>query len=302
MAISRRARFIRWLTGRYIRSIDVANAPVDKMRKRLDALGKFARSARGVSIEKTTLAGMHAEWYRPEGVSKGRVLLYIHGGAYVLGSCESHRKLVTHMARAAGVEAVMPEYRLAPEHPFPAGVEDTVAAYRALLDQGYEPGDVFISGDSAGGGLLTAALLQLRHDGVPLPRAAILLSPHLDMTASGESMKTRADVDPWFSPGDLGVVVRYYCPDEDLRAPLVSPVFAHVAGLPPFLIHVGDHEILLNDSTRLADNLRAAGVDVEIEVFPELWHAFHLFVGKMPESRKAIEKIADYIRAANSDD
>ena len=297
MAISRRARFIRWLTSRYIHRVDIPNAPVPKMRQRLDQLGRLGRSARRVAIEVGSLAGRHAEWYRPQGAAAGKVLLYLHGGAYALGSCDSHRKMVTHIARAARIDAVMPEYRLAPEHPFPAGLDDAVAAYRELLDKGYGPDDIVIGGDSAGGGLTAATLLQLRHGGLPLPRAVVLLSPFLDMTASGESMKTRAAREPWFHPDEIGVVVRYYCPDEDLRNPLLSPVFANVAGLPPALIQVGDDEILLSDSTRFAHKLETAGIDVELEVFPDMWHVFQLFVGKMPESKAAIGKIGAYIQA-----
>ena len=142
-----------------------------------------------------------------------------------------------------------------------------------------------------------ATLLALRHAGDPLPAAAVLLSPFLDVTGSGESVTTRADIDPWFNPEDLPVVARYYCPDEkEWRNPLVSPVFANVAGLPPMLIQVGDHEILLSDSTRLADNLEKSGVDVELEVWPDMWHVFQFFVGKMPESRQAIVKIGEFIR------
>ena len=300
MAISRRARFIRWLTGRYIRRTDIAHAPVAKMRKRLDQLGRLARPARHVAIEEKSIAGLHAEWYRPENAMPGKLLLYLHGGAYTLGSCDSHRKLVTHMAKEGNIEAVMPEYRLAPEHPFPAGLDDAIAVYKALLDSGYKAADIVISGDSAGGGLSVATMLQLRHQGLPLPGAAVLISPFLDISASGESMKTRADRDPWFRPDEVEVVVRYYCPGEDVRNPLLSPVFANVAGLPPTLIHVGDDEILLSDSTRFADKLKTAGIDVELEVFPEMWHVFQLFVGKMPESRAAVRKIGAYLKAAFS--
>ena len=302
MAISRRARFIRWLTGRYIRRIDIGNAPVAKMRKRLDQLGRLARSARHVAIEEKPVAGVRAEWYRPEQAQPGKLLLYLHGGAYALGSCDSHRKLVTHIAKEGKVEAVMPEYRLAPEHPFPAGLEDAVTIYRELLDSGYDPADIIIAGDSAGGGLSVATMLQLRHGGLPLPGAAILLSPFLDMSGSGESVRTRASRDPWFRPDEIEVVIRYYCPNEDVRNPLLSPVFANVAGLPPTLIQVGDDEILLSDSTRFADKLKTAGIEVELEVFPEMWHVFQLFVGKMPESKAAIRKIGAYIRGAVRDD
>ena len=270
------------------------------MRRRLDQIAGLGRPAKPVTIEKETLAGLHAEWYRPTQTTPGKVLLYLHGGAYTLGSCDSHRPLVTHIARAGQVDAVMPEYRLAPENPFPAGLADAVEVYRVLLDRGYDADDIIIGGDSAGGGLSVAMMLQLRHEGLPLPKAAILLSPFLDMSASGESMKTRAARDPWFHPDEIDVVVRYYCPNQDLRNPLLSPVFANVSGLPSTLIQVGDDEILLSDSTRFAHKLEAAGIDVELEVFPELWHVFQLFVGAMPESRAAISRIGTYIRAAFS--
>ena len=298
MTISRRAKFIRWLTGRYIKKLNIREAPVPKMRERLDLVGRLGRKAKDVVVEEAEIAGLHAEWYRPKEPLSGKVFLYLHGGAYALGSCDSHRALATRIASAAKVDTVLPEYRLAPENPFPAGLQDCVAAYRALLDQGYAADDIIIGGDSAGGGLTMATMLQLRHDGIPLPRAAVLLSPFLDVSASGESMKTRVERDPWFDPDNISVVVGHYCPDEDPRNPLLSPVFANVAGLPSTLIHVGDDEILLSDSTRIADKLRAAGIEVELEVFPEMWHVFQLFIGAMPESRVAVEKIGAYIRAA----
>ena len=295
---SRRTKFVRWVTGRYMQKLDIPNVPVERARQHLETFAKlFLVVSKGVSAESAQLAGIDVDWLRPKGARPDKILLYLHGGAYILGSRRTHRQLVSHMAREAGVTAIMPEYRLAPEHPFPAGIDDAVAVYRALLEAGYLPQDIVISGDSAGGGLTMATLLALRHAGDPLPAAAVLLSPFLDVTGSGESVTTRADIDPWFNPEDLPVVARYYCPDEkEWRNPLVSPVFANVAGLPPMLIQVGDHEILLSDSTRLADGLQDAGVDVELEVWPDMWHVFQFFVGKMPESRQAIVKIAEFIR------
>lgn len=297
MAISRRAKIVRWLTGRYMKNLDVPNVPVESARAHLETFTKlFVKRVRSVPVEAAELAGLEVDWLRPEGARADKVLLYLHGGAYILGSRHTHRNLASHMAKAAGVTAVLPEYRLAPEHPFPAAIEDAVATYKALLESGFEAGNIVISGDSAGGGLTVATLLSLRHAGAPMPAAAVLLSPFLDVTGSGESAETRADQDPWFDIKDVAVVARYYCPDENKWTnPLVSPVFANVSGLPPFLIQVGDDEILLSDSTRFADKLREAGVDVELEVFPGMWHVFQLFVGKMPESRAAIAKVGAYI-------
>jgi len=293
---SLRAKFIRSLSSRYIKKVDPAHADIGKTRKRLDLVGKLSPRARKVSIEETKINGLHAEWYRPEEVRPGKLLLYIHGGAFVLGSCVSHRGLVTKIARAAGVEAVLPEYRLAPEHPYPVGLQDCIGVYRALLEKGHKPEDIIVGGDSAGGGLSVSMMLELRHAGVPLPAALLLLSPFLDLTASGESATTRADQDPWFNVENMSVVANHYCSGEDLKDPLLSPIFANVSGLPPTMIQVGDHEILLSDSTRMADKLREAGVEVDIEVFPEMWHVFQLFAGKMPEGTAAIKKIGSYIK------
>jgi len=301
--MSRRAKFVRWLTSGYMQKLDVANVPVETARKHLETVARtLLIRATGVHVEQSQLAGIDVDWLRPKGAREDKVLFYLHGGAYVLGSRRTHRQLASHMAKEAGVTAVLPEYRLAPEHPFPAAIDDAVAVYRALLEGGYKPEDIVISGDSAGGGLSVATLLALRHAGDPLPAAAILLSPFLDVTASGESATTRADQDPWFEVQDMAVVARYYCADESKwRDPLISPVFANVSGLPPMLIQVGDDEILLNDSTRLAEKLEAAGIDVEIEVWPDMWHVFQMFIGKMPESRKAVEKIGRYIRALSEE-
>ena len=297
MSISRRAKFIRWVTSRYIKRIDMARLPAESARAHFENFaGMFLRRARHVSVEQAQIAGVDVDWLRPTEARQDKVILYLHGGAYVMGSRRTHRQIVSHIARAAGVVAVVPEYRLAPEDPFPAGLDDAVAVYRGLLESGFGPEDIIISGDSAGGGLSAATMLALRHAGIPMPAAAVMLSPFLDVTGSGESATTRADRDPWFDSKDLEVVARYYCPDEsEWRNPLVSPVFANVAGLPPMLILVGDDEILLSDSTRFAEKLEAEGIDVELEIWPEMWHVFQMFVGKMPEARKAIRKIAQYI-------
>lgn len=293
---SLRARTLRWITSRYIGKIDTHEADPVELRQKLIRVSRFLRKVRGVSVEETSVNGLHAEWLRPGHAREKEVLLYLHGGAYVIGNCRTHRNMVSHIAKAARMNALVPEYRLAPEHRFPAGVEDAVGVYRFLLAEGFKPEDITIAGDSAGGGLTVATLLSLRHAGDPMPANVVLLSPFLDVTASGESMQTRAEQDPWFEQRDIEVVAGLYCNDEsEVRNPLVSPVFAHVAGLPPAYIQVGDDEILLSDSTRFAAKLDEAGIDVELDVFPEMWHVFQLFVGKMPEARVAINKIGDYL-------
>jgi acetyl esterase/lipase len=224
-------------------------------------------------------------------------MLYLHGGAYVFGNCSTHRQLVSYVARSCNVRALVIEYRLAPEHPFPAAVEDSLAAYRALRDEGYGPGDIVLAGDSAGGGLVMALLLSLRDAGEQMPAGAVMLSPWLDLTASGDSMTTRATRDPWFKPPDMPIIASYYCEEDDYRNPLVSAVYADVAGLPPIYIQVGDDEILLSDSTRIAEKLDAAGVEVTLEIWPDMFHVFQVFVHQMPESREAINKFVPFVRS-----
>lgn len=292
-----RARLIRAISGRYFDFlVNPETADVVRMRTRLDRFARLVPAASGVRVERVRFAGMAAEWLRPAEVRGGSVLLYLHGGAYVLGSCDSHRHLVSHIARTAGIAALLPEYRLAPEHPFPAALEDAVRAYSRLIEDGTPAESIVVAGDSAGGGLSMALLLALRERGLPQPALGCLLSPWLDLSASGESMETRRDADPWFNPEDLPHVARFYCQDDELRSPLVSPVYARAGGLCPIYIQVGDHEILLSDSERLAANVRAAGGTVELEVWPDMWHVFQAFVLVMPESRDAVERLAERIR------
>ena len=296
--MSRRARCVRWITGWYLNLFDIDSLVVTTVRKRLDLLMGMAPTAWGVRVRKDSVAGLYAEWLTPADTPQDKLLLYWHGGAYVMGSCKSHRPFVSHIARQAGVRALLPEYRLAPEHPFPAAVEDSVNVYRALLQQGYEPGNIVVGGDSAGGGLAVAMLLSLRDAGDPLPGAVILLSPWLDLSGQGESMITRADRDPWFHAQHLAKITRHYCDEGELTKALASPVFADASGLPQTLIQVGNDELLLSDSERFAENIRAGGGQVEIDVWPHMWHVWQMFIGLMPESRRAVEKLGAYIRKA----
>ncbi len=294
--MSLRARLVRRVTARYFDGLDVAAVDVRKLRRRWQQLGKLLIPALGVRIRSDRIAGLPAEWLAPRAAPGNTLILYLHGGAYVMGGCITHRQLVSHIARASGTCALLPDYRLAPEHPFPAAVEDVIAVYRWLLANGYAAQDIVLAGDSAGGGLAVALLLSLKAAGDPLPAAACLLSPWLDLAASGDSMSSRADRDPWFRAEDLPHAAGFYCEKKDLINPLVSPVYADVSGLPPIYIQVGADEILFSDAARLSDNIRATGGIVDIEEWPHMWHVFQVFVAVMPESRLAINKLADYIR------
>ncbi len=296
--ISLRAKIVRAITGAYFKSVDAKKANVQSIRSRWHLLSKVLRVARGVERKTDQINGLTAEWLTPKNAADKKLILYLHGGAYVMGCCATHRQLVSHIARAAGVRALLPEYRLAPENPFPAAVEDAVGIYRTLLAGDYAAKDIVIAGDSAGGGLTMATLLSLRDAGDPLPAAACLLSPWLDLAATGETMVTNAHKDPWFKPEDMPFVAGYYCNEDQFRNPLASPVYGDLAGLPPICIQVGGDEILLSDSVRAAQKVEEAGGEVELEIWPGMWHVFQIFVRQMPESGAAIHKLGAYIRSS----
>lgn len=250
----------------------------------------------GVRYEAATAGGVPVEWAVPAAGADDRVLCYFHGGGYVLGSLASHRRLVGHLARAIGCRALAVDYRLAPEHPFPAAVHDSTAAYRALLATGVDPARVLLGGDSAGGGLALATLLNLRGESDPLPAGAVLLSPWTDLTGRSESNLSRREADVALAPDTLALLAATYLAGADGRDPLASPVYGDLAGLPPLCVHVGDDEVLLDDSTRLAAHGADAGVDVELVVWPELFHVFQMGAGNVPESDASIAAIAAWAR------
>jgi monoterpene epsilon-lactone hydrolase len=293
--ISFRARMVRLLSKQFFKRVN-KDSDIPPLRKFWGDLAGRARVASAVRIRETTIGGIACEWLVPEGSDKKKVLLYLHGGAYVMGSPATHRRMVSFISAYSGIPALLPDYRLAPEHPFPAGLEDCLSVYRHITDGQVSAENLAIGGDSAGGGMTMATLLSLRDAGDALPAAAVLLSPWLDLAATGESTKTRAEHDPWFDPADMPSVVDHYCDPNDRENPLVSPLYGDVSGLPPMLVQVGDHEILLSDSTRIAEKISAAGGEVDLQVWPGMWHVFQYFVGQMPESRKAIRKIAEFLK------
>lgn len=243
-----------------------------------------------------TAGGVPAEWIAAAGAADDRVILYVHGGGYVMGSIATHRELVARLSKASGARGLALDYRLAPEHPFPAAVDDAVAAYRWLLSQNIKPNNIVVAGDSAGGGLAVATLLAIRDTKLPLPAAGVGISPWVDMEGLGESMTTRAKADPVVQKQGLLGMAQLYLGGKDARSPLAAPLHADLTGLPPLLIQVGDAETLLDDSTRLAEKAKKAGVKVELEVWPEMPHVWHLFAPFLPEGQQAIEKIGKYVR------
>lgn len=300
MSASIPAAVIRAVTGWYVKRIDAEKKDVGKTRRLWDLGARFLIPAFGVKRTIESVGGVESEWHTPKGAADGKVLLYLHGGAFVMGNYRTHRQLAGHLARAGRIKTLVPDFRLAPEHKFPASIDDCIDVFRALVADGYAPGNIIVAGDSAGGGIAVGTMLKLRDLGEPLPGGAILLSPFLDFTVSGESIVSRADVDPWFRPENIPVVANYYCEPDQLQHPYASPIFADVDGLPPLFIQVGDREILLSDSERLANMQRAAGGDVELEVWPDMWHVFQVCINKMPESRRAIRRIGEYVQGLDS--
>lgn len=252
-------------------------------------------------VSPVDVEGVSCEWVTTPESDPDRRLLYIHGGAWMSGSAASYRPLTSRLASATGCSVLAVDYRLAPENPFPAGLEDCLMAYRWMLDNrpsgARNASNVFIAGDSAGGNLTFATLLSLRDAGDRMPDAAVPISAATDFTASGESCKTRVDVDPIIEAARVGSTGKGYFGDGDPKNPLLSPLFADLSGLPPLLIHVGDAETLLDDSTRIAAKAKEAGVDATLEVWPEMPHVFHVFAPYLPESTRAIAQIGEFIRS-----
>ena len=250
----------------------------------------------GVTCTPVEAGGVSAEWSVADGADQDKVILYVHGGGYVMGSAGSHRDMTGRLSQAAGARVLSLNYRLAPEHPFPAPVDDSVAAYRWLLGQGIQASNIAIAGDSAGGGLALAALIAIRDAGEPVPAAGIGISPWVDMEGTGESMTTRAAVDPVVQKEGLLGMAKLYLGDADSKNPLAAPLHANLAGLPPLLIQVGDSETLLDDATRITERARKADVDVTLKIWDEMPHVWHLFAPILPEGRQAIEEIGAFFK------
>ncbi len=266
-----------------------------QMRANMERGGEATPMPGDVKLEPAKANGVPVEWTTAPGARDDRVLVYVHGGGYTMGSVATHRALCARLSRLGRMRVLNVAYRLAPEHPHPAAVEDAVAAVRWVYAQGIAPSRVAIGGDSAGGGLALATLLALRDAGEPLPAAAVCISPWTDLAATGESLRTKASVDPMVTEGPLRQMAAAYLGGKDARMPLASPLYADLRGLPPLLVQVGDAEILLDDATRLASRARDAGVDVTLEVWEEMFHVWHAFAEILPEAQRACERIAAWL-------
>ena len=271
-------------------------AEVAQMRIDADERSKTFVLPGDVTVQAVNSNGVKSEWTSTPDADASSVILYLHGGGYVICSLQSHRHLVAEIGRAAGARTLGIDYRLAPEHPFPAALEDSVAAYRFLLDSGTKPNRIALAGDSAGGGLVVAAMLAIREAGLPMPGCGWCISPWVDMQALGASFVDRAETDPTVQKTTIEMMAKWYLGDADPRHPHASPIYADLRGLSPLLIQVGAVETLLDDSIGLARRAGVADVPVELQIWPEMIHVWHIYFPMLEAGRRAIASGGSFVR------
>lgn len=278
------------------RSIITFDTSIPQLREEIErGAGFFGKLPASIELQPVKTGALSAEWMIPSGASRDRAILYFHGGGYATGSISAHRPIVSKFVTGTGLPALVFDYRLAPEHPFPAAVEDSLSAYQWLLSEGISPSRIVFIGDSAGGGLCLAAMLALKDKGIPLPSAAVALSPWTDVRNTGESQYTNAKVDTLTWQEAQIVFSKYYAGDTDPGHPWISPLYGDLHGLPPLLIFVGGHELLRDDSTRFAEKAKEAGVDVTLRVGEGLFHCYPACAPLFPEARQAMEEICLFV-------
>jgi phosphinothricin tripeptide acetyl hydrolase len=279
-----------------------ANPPVQgsdifAMRAAMDTIATVMPPPKDMTFTPVDAGGVPAEWSTADAADSGRVVVYFHGGAYVMGSVASHRNLVGHIARRTGARVLNVDYRLAPEHPFPAAVDDAVAAYRFVRESGVPAAKIAIAGDSAGGGLTAACLVALRDAGETMPGAAVCISPWLDLSQSFGSWQSKAELDPMLKIEQIQTCADAYLAGADPKTPTASPVFADLRGLPPLFVQVGTAETLLDESVEFTKRAQAAGVDARIDAAPDMIHVWHAFADLLPEGRDALDDLAAFLEA-----
>jgi len=277
-----------------LRGVDPSDFPA--MRRAYDAFAENDPMPELATSSDIDLGGVSCLGLLPKGSSGDHVVFWLHGGGFAMGSSRSHKGLASQVAAIARTAAVLPDYRLAPEHRHPAALDDCVASYAAVLKEGVEARNIILAGDSAGGGLAVATALKLKEQGVPLPAGLMLLSPWVDLEGTGESMNGGVSDDPMVAKHLIAAMAPPYLNGADPRTPLAAPLYADLRGLPPLLIQVGRRETLLDDSTRFAQRARKAGVDLTLEVWPGMIHVWQIFASELEEGREAVERIGEYLR------
>lgn len=286
----------RLLQMTWDREVTPELSPAKLRARHAKLIQNFVRPASGVEITPVEAGAVQAEWIEPAGAQFHRVIIYLHGGGYVSDSLAAYRNLVARLATAANARALLVDYRVAPEHVFPAALEDALGAYKWLLLQGFDPSGIVLAGDGSGGGMAIAAALALRDNKAPLPGAIVALSPWTDLALSGRTLIRNAEKDKLLSLELLAYCAQHYLRGALPTSPLASPLYGNLAGLPPMLIHAGANEILRDDATRIADKGHRAGVDVSVEVFDGMPHVFQLFE-KIPEAEASLSRIGSFIKS-----
>ncbi len=294
---SLRSHFLRFMIKHIVSPrFKRAGGSVSELRKLDEFIIKNQKTPTGTEIWPVLVNGIGAEWVRAPGAQAERAILYLHGGAFVTCSAATHRELTARLSASANARVLVLDYRLAPEYPFPSAMQDTMSAYRWLLNKGYTHKNLAIGGDSAGGGLALQTLIALRDEESSLPAAAFFLSPVTDWVHfDGESYAMRANVDPLNTLEMCRFTASPYVGGNDPETPLLSPAMMDLSGLPPLCVHVGDHEVLLSDSVRLAEQARTSNVDVEFRVWPSMWHVFQAAARWVPEARQSIDEIGRFV-------
>jgi epsilon-lactone hydrolase len=246
----------------------------------------------GVTHQWISVDGVACQWVIPQDYLSDRVLLYLHGGGFIFGLNPMHLLMGAYLARKMGMRLIMVDYRLAPKHPFPAALDDCVAAYSWLLKQGFSSEKIVTAGDSAGGNLTVTSMMKMRDSGIPLPAAGACLSPAVDFTERSSQNKDHKD--PLLPPRAVKLYTKSYLGNNDAHNPLISPVYGNLSGLPPLLVHVGEDEILCESAMRLAERAKADGVDVRLEIYPRMWHVWQLFLS-IPQATQSLDDIAQFL-------
>jgi len=273
------------------------NTSIEKLRQDTEeTAAKLVKRTDDISYVQADYKALYAEWVEPRNVPRDKVVLYFHGGGFVMGSARSHRNIVGNFVRSLGVKALVFDYHLAPEHPAPAAVHDAVEIYKWLLEQGYTANNIAFAGDSAGAGIALSALVMCKDNELPMPAVCAAFSPCTDVTMSGESHKTRVKSDPCTPKGANETYLGYYVGEGDPKDPYISPLFADLRRLPPLIIQVGNDETLRDDSVRFADKAEQAGVEVKIKVWKNMFHCFPLMAPMFPEASTALSETCSFIR------
>ena len=289
-------RFMKERLRRLTAGGSVEPSVVQSQRARLDRVVRLAgERSGGVTVEAQKLGGLEVEVLTPPERRSGLHIVYVHGGAFAMGSPRTHRGLTRRLAIAARARVIVPAYRLAPEHPYPAALTDLLAVYRALLAQGADASRIVLAGESAGGNLVLALAQALLADGEPLPAGLVLLSPWADLACTGDSLVANRDVEMMVPVDAMPVAARMYAGDHDLRTPAISPLYGEFRGLPPLLVHASSSEVLCDDARRVVDAARAARVSAELRLWPHLPHAFPAFADILPEARAAVGEVTAFV-------